>query len=142
MFQIVDYIAVRSEALILLLGRLAIGALFLPTGWRKLMDPAVFAQYLAPKGLPGPLLAWAVAAAAVEFFATLAIVVGFKTRLAAVLLCVFSLFAAGVGHQYWLLTEAASRQQQFIHFWKDIAIAGGLLFLFVRGAGPLSLDRR
>jgi len=32
-------------------------------------------------------------------------------------------------------------RNQFIHFWKDIAIIGGLLFLFVRGAGPFSLDR-
>lgn len=142
MFKTIDAIAERSEGLFLLIGRLAIGALFLPTGLRKLMDPAAFAHYLEPKGLPGPLIGWAVLGAAVEFFATLAIVVGFQTRVAALLLTFFALMAAYLGHQYWLIDDAVQRQQQFIHFWKDIAIAGGLLFLFVRGAGPLSIDRR
>jgi putative oxidoreductase len=142
MFKTIDSVAVRSEGLVLLLGRLAIGALFLPTGWRKLLDPATFANALGSQyGMIEPLLFWAALAAVVEFFATLAIVVGYKTRLAALSLTVFCVFAAFLGHKYWL-ADAAQYRNQFVHFWKDIAIAGGLLFLFVRGAGPLSIDRR
>jgi putative oxidoreductase len=134
---------VRGEGVILLLGRLAIGALFLPTGWRKLLDPATFANALGSQyGMIEPLIFWAVLAAVVEFFGTLAIVVGYKTRLAALLLTIFCVFAAFLGHKYWLVTDPAQYRNQFVHFWKDIAIAGGLLFIFVRGAGPLSLDRR
>jgi putative oxidoreductase len=141
MFKTIDSIAVRSEGSILLLGRLAIGGLFLPTGWRHLGNLERFADDIGKDGLIGPLMGWAILAAVIEFFATLAIVVGFKTRLAAVLLTLFTLAAAFLAHRYWQLDPAQSFPQ-FVQFWKDIAIIGGLLFLFVRGAGPLSIDRR
>lgn len=140
MFRTVDRIAASGQGLFLLLGRLAIGALFLPTGWGKLTNPAGFAHYLDGKGLPGPM-GWAILAGLVEFVSALAIVLGFQTRLAAALLCVFTLVAAYLGHPFWTVTDAAAHQAQYINFWKDLAIAGGLLFLFVRGAGPISIDR-
>jgi putative oxidoreductase len=138
----VDAIAHRAEAPILLLGRVALAALYLPSGWGKLMNIAGFAGVLAAKGLPGPAMAWAVVGAIVEFFGSLALLLGFKTRHAALLMIVFTLFAAFLSHNYWTIADHAVMRNQFIHFWKDIAIIGGLLFLFVRGAGSLSLDRR
>jgi putative oxidoreductase len=66
---------------------------------------------------------------------------GFKTRYAALLMIIFTLFAAFLSHSYWTLADPSVMRNQMIHFWKDIAIIGGLLFLFVRGAGPLSVDR-
>jgi putative oxidoreductase len=138
----VESMAARSESVALLLGRLAIGALYLPSGWGKLADLTRFEHSLATKGLPGPVIAWAAAAAAVEFFGALAIVLGLRTRHAALAMIVFTLFAAFLSHDYWTVADAAAARGQYIHFWKDIALAGGLLFLFARGAGPLSLDRR
>jgi putative oxidoreductase len=142
-----DTIAERGEGLLLLLGRVAIGALYLPSGLGKLTGingPGVrgFAQYLAAHGVPGPAIAWAAVAAAVEFFASLAIVLGLKTRYAAALLILFTIGAALIGHPYWTVHDAAQKAQQKIHFFKDVAIIGGLLFSFVRGAGPISIDRR
>ncbi|MGO8916712.1 MAG: DoxX family protein [Stellaceae bacterium] len=142
MVQMVDSIAARNEGLAVLLGRLAIGALFLPSGFGKLSAPAGFAQYLAAKGVPGPVIAWAVLAGLIEFFGGLAVVLGFKTRTAAILLFIFTIVAAFIGHPYWTFDDAAARMPQYINFWKDIAIGGGLLFLFSRGAGSLSVDRR
>ena len=137
----IDAIAHRSEAPILLLGRVAVAALYLPSGWGKLMNIAGFAGLLASKGLPGPAMAWAVVGAVIEFFGSLAILLGFKTRYAALLMVVFTLFAAFLSHSYWTLADPPVMRNQMIHFWKDVAIIGGLLFLFVRGAGPLSVDR-
>ena len=146
MVQMVDTVAERSEGLVLLLGRLAIAALYLPSGFGKLRSLTTpdnpFAHYLAGHGVPGPVIVWAWLAALIEFFATLAIVLGFRTRVAAILLFVFTIIAAFIGHSYWNFADAAARTPQYINFWKDIAIAGGLLFLFAHGAGPLSLDRR
>ncbi|HXY98908.1 MAG TPA: DoxX family protein [Stellaceae bacterium] len=142
MLQMVDAIAERNEGLALLLGRLGLGALFLPSGFNKLSNAAGFAAYLTGHGVPGPVIVWAWLGALIEFFATLAIVFGFATRTAAILLCVFTIVAAFIGHPYWTIAEAAARLPQYINFWKDIAIAGGLLFLFARGAGPISIDRR
>jgi uncharacterized membrane protein YphA (DoxX/SURF4 family) len=36
----------------------------------------------------------------------------------------------------------AARAANYIQFWKNMAIVGGFLFLFVHGPGPLSLDGR
>ena len=138
----IDALAHRAEAPILLLGRVALAALYLPSGWGKLINIAGFAGSLAGKGLPGPVMAWAVVGAAVEFFGGLAILVGFKTRYAALLMVVFTLFAAFLSHRYWTIADPAAMRNQLIHFWKDIAIIGAFLFLFVRGAGPLSVDRK
>jgi putative oxidoreductase len=137
----VDAIAHRAEAPILLLGRVALAALYLPSGWAKLSNIAGFAGLLATAGLPGPAMAWAMVGAVVEFFGSLAILLGFRTRYAALLMIPFTLFAAFLSHNYWTIADPAAAGNQFIHFWKDIAIIGGLLFLFARGAGSLSLDR-
>ncbi len=144
--RILASVAARNEGVILLLGRLALGLLYVPSGFGKLTGihgPGLngFAQYLAMKGVPGPALAWAVVAAAVEFFASAAIVLGFQTRLAALLLTAFTIVAAIIGHPFWAV-PAEQYQNQYAHFLKDLAIIGGLLYVFVRGAGPISIDRR
>jgi putative oxidoreductase len=59
------------------------------------------------------------------------------------LLVLFNLSAAAIGHPYWSIDgDANARWAQFIGFWKDIGLAGGALFLLARGAGRLSLDRK
>ena len=140
MFRLIDSIALGAEALWLLIGRIALGVLFVPSGYGKLMDPSRMTAMLTGKGFPAPM-AWAYLAGAVELVGGIAIIVGLKTRTAALLLFIFTLVAAYLGHPYWTITDAA-RTNQYIHFWKDIAIAGGFLFVFVRGAGAFSLDRR
>jgi putative oxidoreductase len=144
MAQLVEAVARRGDAVFLLVGRLLVGWLFLPSGFGKLTGiggPGLgaFAQTLAPKGLPVPL-AWAVVAACIEFFGSLAIILGFRTRIACLLMIAFTIAAALLSHNYWAVTEG--RNLQYIQFWKNMAIVGGFLFLFVHGPGALSLDRR
>jgi len=136
----VESIAVRGEPLWLLLGRLALAALYVPSGFRKLMDPTRMADMLAGKGFPAPM-AWAILAGTVEFMGGMAIAVGYVTRLAAFVMIVFTVIAMSLAHIYWDL-DGAARYAQLIQFYKDLAIIGGFLFVFVRGAGPLSIDRR
>jgi putative oxidoreductase len=137
----IDTVAIRGEGLLLLLGRLALGVLFVPAGYRHLTDLDHFAQYLGSHGLPGPAMAWAIVGAVVEFFGSIAVVVGLQTRYAAILLAIFTVVAAVIGHPFWA-TPAAQAEAQAVNFFKDLAIFGGLLFVFARGAGPLSIDRR
>ena len=144
--RVLDSIAARSDGPILLLGRVLIGILYLPSGFGKLTGirgPGLdgFAHYLAGKGVPGPAIAWAVVAAAVEFFGGLLLVLGFKTRVVAVLLVGFTIVAAILAHAFWA-APSEQYQAQYANFFKNIAICGGLLYVFVRGAGPLSIDRR
>ena len=78
----------------------------------------------------------------VEVVSGAALVLGFRTREFALLLVFFNLFAAVIGHPYWSIdNDATARWSQLIHFWKDIGLVGGALFVLARGAGPLSIDR-
>jgi putative oxidoreductase len=81
--------------------------------------------------------------ATIEVASGLALVLGFLTREFALLLVLFNLSAAAIGHPYWSIDgDANARWAQFIGFWKDIGLAGGALFPLARGAGRLSLDRK
>jgi putative oxidoreductase len=123
---------------LLLLGRLAIGVIFVESGFGKLMNLDGFATGLAERGLPVPGVL-AIIGAAVEFLGGLAVVVGFKARYGALLLVAFTIAATLIAHRFWDVEEASQRMQE-IQFFKNLAIAGGFLFLFVSGAGRFSLD--
>jgi putative oxidoreductase len=139
--RVIDSLALRSEPLILLLGRVCIGSLYLMSGINHWLDLSLLTHFMTD--LPGSVNAWAVLAATIEVVSGAAMVLGFRTRDFALLLVLFNLCAAVIGHPYWSITnDATARWAQFIHFWKDIGLAGGALFVLARGAGPLSLDRK
>jgi putative oxidoreductase len=121
-----------------LLGRLMLAFLFLPAGVGKLLGFAGTVGYINSKGLPMPEVGAAIALT-VEILGGLALIAGFQTRIAAVVLAVFTVGAAIFFHNYWAVPEAQQMMQQ-INFNKNIAIAGGLLVLAAFGAGGFSLD--
>jgi putative oxidoreductase len=118
-----------------LIGRLGIAAIFLLSGLSKLAAPAATIGYIASSGLPFASLGLALAVL-VELAGGAALVLGYRTRLVAGVLAAFSVVTAIAFH------GALGDQNQFIHFWKNIAIAGGLLNVVAFGAGAWSLDAR
>ena len=116
-------------------GRVMIAAIFILSGASKLADPAGTIGYIASAGLPLPQLAF-VGAAAVELLGGLALVLVYRTRFVALARAIFSVVAALSFH------SALSDQNQFIHFFKNIAMAGGLLQIVAFGGGRLSIDAR
>lgn len=123
-----------------LLGRILIAALFIPAGFSKIGGFAGTVGYISSVGLPLPQVGAAIALA-VELLAGIALLVGFKTRWAAIVLAVFSLVSAVFFHAYWSAPEAA-QMGQFINFYKNLAIAGGLLAFAAFGPGRFSIDKR
>ena len=138
--RVLDWTATRLQPWILLLGRLAIGAIFVQSGFGKLVHFSAFAAGLAAKGLPYPIL-WAAIAVLVEFGGGLAVILGVRVRLAALFMIALTIMAALLSHHFWNM-EGAARVENQIHFMKNLAIVGGFLFLFLLGAGPIALDRR
>ena len=114
-------------------GRTLLALLFLLSGVGKLGAYHATAGYMASVGVPGALLP---AVIATEILGALAIILGWKTRLAAAWLAGFTVLAAFIFHNNF------ADQTQLIMFWKNISIAGGLLLLVVHGAGRVSLDAR
>jgi putative oxidoreductase len=127
----------RTNDAALLLGRLAIAALFLPAGIGKLFNLGGFAASLAGKGLPYPDLL-ALLGAGAEVIGPVALILGIAPRLTAVLLAGFTVVASLISHSYWTYPEAQQAAQQ-TQFFKNAAITGGLLFYYVSGAGSFSL---
>ena len=114
-------------------GRILLASLFLLSGLTKLSGYGATAGYMAAMGVSPALLPLVIAT---ELLGSLAIIVGWHTRLAAFLLAGFTLIAGGIFHNNF------GDQIQTIMFLKDIAIAGAFLMLVANGAGPLSVDRR
>jgi putative oxidoreductase len=124
-----------AQATTALLGRVLLSAIFLLSGASKLAAPAAMVGYIQSVGLPFPQLALGLAVA-VEIAGGLALVLGYRTRMVAAVLAAFSV-ATALGFHANL-----ADQNQFIHFFKNIAMAGGLLQVVVFGAGRFSLDAR
>ena len=116
-----------------LAGRLLIAPLFLLSGASKLADPAATIGMIASSGLPFATLGFALAVL-VEVVGGLALIAGFQTRLVALAMALFTLAAAVAFH------SDLGDQNQFIHFFKNVTIGGGLLQLVAFGGGRVSLD--
>jgi putative oxidoreductase len=127
-----------GEDLILLLGRLALGVIFVKSGLQKLLALGAFAASLAGRGVPQSST-WAAIGATVEFVGGILIVTGFKTRYASLLMIVFVIVATGISHRFWEFADAARRLQES-QFFKNLSIIGGFLLLCVTGSGRFGLD--
>jgi putative oxidoreductase len=122
-----------------LLGRALLAAMFVISGFGKIMGFAGTAGYIASKGLPLPEVLAAIAVA-VELGGGVAILLGWKTRWAAVALAVFLIVITPIFHGYWSSPPAEAMQQQ-INFLKNASILGGVLLLLSYGPGRYSVDR-
>lgn len=124
---------------IILIARLALSVLFLWAGVMKLLGYSAFVGYLQTKGVPFVPVAAAVATA-IEVLGGIMLVVGFLVRPLALLMAAYTIATAILGHDFWNVADAALQHDMVIHFWKNVAIAGGFLLLSVTGAGGASID--
>lgn len=118
----------------ILAARVLLAQIFLISGFGKLGAGYAGTQgYMEAMGIPGMLLPLVIA---LEIGGGLALIAGFLTRWAALALAVFALVSAALFHANF------GDQTQTIMFMKNLAMAGGLLLLYVHGAGSYSLDAR
>lgn len=123
----------KISPLALLAGRILIALIFITAGYAKIGGYEGTQGYMAAMGVPGSLLPLVILT---ELAGGVLIVLGLFTRLTAVALAGFTLLSGFLFH--FNLAD----QTQYIMFMKNLAIAGGFLFLAANGAGKLSLDQR
>ena len=124
----------------LLFGRVLLVALYAISGVEKLGQIGGIAQALGSKGVPLPLVsAWI--GTGIEIAGAIGIVLGFRTRIAALALILFTALATILFHNYWAF-PAEARDGQFIHFFKNVGLVGGFLLLIGAGPGRFSIDQR
>ncbi|MGM8938583.1 DoxX family protein [Psychrobacter glaciei] len=113
------------------IGRLFLSMIFIFSGFTKITGYAATQGYMESMGVPGMLLPLVIA---LELFGGIAILIGFKARLIALLFVGFNIVSALLFHQFWI------DESQMNPFMKNIAIAGGFLMIFAHGAGAYSID--
>ena len=119
---------------LLLIGRVLIALVFLMTAW--LGSPN--AGYLGSLGLPAPaILSWIAIIA--EALIVLSLFLGLETRWGALLGVLYVVIATALAHRYWQVPEAQF-VAQYTNFSKNLAILGGLILVYVAGAGSYSVD--
>lgn len=121
------------DAVVPFVARALLSAIFLISVLSKIEAPARTIGYIASAGLPLPEIAYALAVL-IELVGGLALLVGYRTRIAAGALAIFTLASAAGFH------SDLADMNQFIHFFKNVAITGGLLQVVAFGAGAFSLD--
>ncbi|MFM6962107.1 MAG: DoxX family protein [Polynucleobacter victoriensis] len=123
-----------------LVGRLLMAVIFIMAGISKISGFSGTAGYIASVGLPMPE-ALTAATIVLEVVGGLALVVGYRLRLFAVLLAGFTLLAGLFFHNFWAMPPEVQHIQQ-IMFMKNLSIAGGLLIIAAFGGGAWSLDAK
>lgn len=121
-----------------LIGRVLLALLFVPAGFNKIAGFAGTVGYIGSKGVPLPELATA-AAVGVELGLGLLLLLGFKTRWAALGIAIFTVVITFIFHNFWAVPAEQVAMQQ-LNFFKNLAIAGGLLSIAAWGGGAWSFD--
>lgn len=135
--SLADGIAMSTSDFLLLCGRILLAWVFLRSGWGKLENIAGYGAGFPARGLM-PWMAWI--AVPFEFAGAALLILGLATRYVIIGFIIFMLVATFSSHAYWNFTDVAQRRIQDSSFWKNIAITGAFLLLFVAGPGKLSLD--
>lgn len=121
------------------IGRVLFGLVFVYFGLGH-FSPAM-AGYAAASGVP--LASIAVPLSGVMAIAGgLSVILGFKTRIGALLLVAFLVPVTFMMHAFWKAADPMAAMTQQIMFLKNVSMLGGALLLLQRGAGPYSLDAR
>jgi putative oxidoreductase len=123
---------------VILAARLLLATLFLIFGWRKLRDYSGTVSQMVQLDVPMPVLAAAIAVF-MELPVAFAVAVGAFARLSALLLVLYTLGTALIGHHYWTV-KSADYVDSMDSFYKNLSIMGGFLLLYVTGAGRYSVD--
>ena len=116
-----------------LIGRILISSVFLISGFNKINQYDATIEWMESFGVPGILI---IPAILLEIIGSLMIIIGYKTRVIATLFSIFCITLAIIFHNDF------SDQMQLVSFLKNLALAGGFLFLVVSGPGKISLDKK
>ena len=123
---------------LILAARLLLTALFLIFGWRKLRDFSGTVSQMVQLGVPMPALAAGVATF-MELPVAFAVAIGAFARPSALLMFLYTLGTALIGHRYWTV-KGADYVDSMDSFYKNLSIMGGFLLLHITGAGQYSID--
>ena len=123
-----------NPAYTMLVGRVLLGAIFLLSGFNKIMNPVGTQQYMTAMGMTWATSLFYLGAVVLEVAGGVSLMLGWWARLGAWALIAFMIPVTVMFHANF------ADQNQMIHFMKNLAMAGGLLYVTAFGAGRISVD--
>ena len=130
------------QGILAVLGRVMLCTIFLLSAvGNKIPNFKAVAEVMEKEGVPAPQI-MLVGAIVFLIAGSVSVVVGFKARIGAALLLVFLGLATYFFHDFWTLTDPRAKQDQMIHFMKNLALMGAMVLIIANGTGPMSLDER
>ena len=128
------------QGIVSVVGRVLLCTIFFMAAvGNKIPNFQAVAGYMEKEGVPAPqvLLAGAIA---FLIAGSLSVILGYKARIGAALLLVFLVLATYYFHDFWTVSDSQARQDQMIHFMKNLGLMGAMLLIIANGTGPMSLD--
>jgi putative oxidoreductase len=130
--------SIKNE--LLLIARVLMVLLYVIFGWQKLTDYSGTFAYFSQEGVPLPSVAVLIAVI-MELGVGIALILGFLTRPLSLLLALYTLATAIIGHHFWTMS-GMERVEAEISFFKNVSIMAGLLLPYLTGPGRYSLESK
>jgi putative oxidoreductase len=129
-----------SEVISPFLGRLVIAWFFLSEAWWRILDweGTVTLMHMKHIGNAEPLLAFTLILMALG---GISLLLGYHARTGALILFALTVIMTTMVHDYWKISNGVDRAQDYELFIRNMAVAGGLLFLVGMGPGPFAVDQ-
>jgi putative oxidoreductase len=123
-----------------LLGRILLSAIFIIGAILKARTFESASGYLASQGV-GLSDAVLVLMISIEMIGGTLILIGLKARHAAMMIFIYLIPLTLFFHSYWTY-DGPELMKHFHHFFKNLAMMGGMVFIMVNGSGPLSIENK
>ncbi len=123
------------QAVVSLVGRILLAAIFVISGYNKLMGPAGTQKHMADAGLPAVQVLY-VLTVMIELGGGLLLVLGYRARVVAAIMFLFLIPVTLTFHTKF------AEPMQMVNFLKNLGIMGGLLMVVAYGAGAISIGGR
>jgi putative oxidoreductase len=123
----------------LLLGRLLMGTYFILPGLQKITNYQTITDYMIAHSVPVTTILLPMTIV-IQIIAGIAIIIGYKGKLAAFVLAGLTLVISIYMHDFWNMLESLERTHETQNFFKNMGVMAGLLFVSSMGTGWLSLD--
>jgi putative oxidoreductase len=122
------------------LGRTIFGGFFAYSGVNHLQHAENMGQYAAAKGVPAPEQT-VQATGALLLAGGISVMTGFKPRQGLTALIAFLVPVSFKMHRFWEETDAQKRQDEMVHFMKNMALVGAALAMMqIDEPWPASID--
>lgn len=128
----------KFDKYIPLAGRLLMSLIFIEAGISKIFTFSGSEKYMSMQGMP-LVPFFLICAIIIEVAGGFSLLVGFKTKIIALILFLYLIPTTLIFHHFWTYT-GMERQDMMVHFMKNLSIMGGMLMVSYFGAGPFSLD--